>query len=668
MKNRPYIIAFAIATLLALAVWLFLPKKYSATTKLSDEYKEVDLAIGMNSMMAKLSGKMGAANTGVNDMGVYAQMLQTDDFAKAIARKRVAGKAVSYAKYLGEEDTVGAVKRNIEYNFSSRHQTLTIQFTDKDPVVASQMLDSVTCELQRRITTHRRQKAAAALDNAKKELDKAARDYAAASEKYARFIDANTDASEQSAIVEGEALSKEADLAAEHYKKVSEQYVRQLSLQKRAYVSFAVIIANTVPQKASNDHFWGYWLSFMFWALIFTKLWLLYDERRRQPQPIEMGDLFSPWSITLVVWGAILFFLSVSGDMLDPLSDKFKIDISLWVPILCVTSFITFNLMPAERSHRSNVIKVNITFFNVLYVIAMIITPLYIYQIYKLVSMFDTQDLMMNVRELAINGDGYGFLNYTFVVNEVLLLIALWRYPKVPMWQLLTIIAACLLYAVGNMEKITFFLVFTASVFVLYERRKISVRSILICGGVLILLFYVFNLGRSGEDSNYSKNESLFDFLSMYVLSAPVAFGRLHQTISDQFGSDTLWGIYLYFEKYFNGHVTTHQALQEFVQVPMYTNVYTVMRPYYTDFGHIGVACFAFLYGVLLGATYRLMKNRHAFGTCMYTYFAYVMALQFYDEFLTSGLPLIMQMTLLLWFITQDKIHFSLKGRPKSIK
>ena len=89
------------------------------------------------------------------------------------------------------------------------------------------------------------------------------------------------------------------------------------------------------------------------------------------------------------------------------------------------------------------------------------------------------------------------------------------------------------------------------------------------------------------------------------------------------------------------------------------------MRPFYTDFGNTGVAFFAFLYGVLLGVAYRLKTNGNNFGTCLYTYFVYVLTLQFFDEFITANLPLFGQMLILLAIITQNRIKFSFKKITK---
>ena len=143
MKRHPYILATAVATLLAIVVWLCLPKEYTAVTKVSDEYKETDLAIGLNSKNVFIRDMMGA-NSGMNDILVYCKTLKTEDFARTISHKQVPGKGMTYGEYIGERDTIGIIQEHINYNVSSKDATLAISFTDQDAVVASQMLDSVT--------------------------------------------------------------------------------------------------------------------------------------------------------------------------------------------------------------------------------------------------------------------------------------------------------------------------------------------------------------------------------------------------------------------------------------------------------------------------------------------------------------------------------------------
>lgn len=663
MSFRNYIIAFVSAIVLAIAAWLVVPHKYAAKVKLCDEYKETDLAVGLDQLSAKIK-KMMNSNVGINDMEVYANVLNSDEFARKISHKKLEGRNATYGEYLNTDDTIGTIKDNIYYNYSSRKNTLIIQFTDDNPEIAAQMLDSVTVELQKFISEKRRFIATKKFDNETALLSSAKESMEKSRNDYGSYADSHRNTKTESVRQEMNLFQGILENSQKEYENSVRQSVRQKMLSKRSYSSFAIIRSNTVPTH-KDTHLGGWIVAFVVLSLLLAKGYSLYKKRKQNPQKIQIGGLFSPWSITIGVWAAVIASIIFSGDLMDPLTSQFYTSISIWVPILCITSFVTFNLMEQKTPAADHEFKVNMTMFNALYIIAMIITPLYLYQIYKLVSMFDTQDLMNNVRELAIHGDGYGFLNYTFVVNEVLLLTALWLYPKIKWWQLTTIIIACILYAIGNMEKITVFLLFISSMFVLFERRVISVRTIVVIGLFLLIGFYFFNLARSGEDSNYSKNETLFDFIGMYILSGPVAYCKLHQNLSDQFGSDTLWGVYLYLSKWLSGDFIPHTPFQEFVTVPMWTNVYTVMRPFYTDFGNTGVAFFAFLYGVLLGVAYRLKTNGNNFGTCLYTYFVYVLTLQFFDEFITANLPLFGQMLILLAIITQNRIKFSFKKITK---
>ena len=62
----------------------------------------------------------------------------------------------------------------------------------------------------------------------------------------------------------------------------------------------------------------------------------------------------------------------------------------------------------------------------------------------------------------------------------MLLVVALWEYPKVPLWKLTTIIIASIMSAVAIMEKGMLFFLFISVLFILYEKRTIRIRSILI--------------------------------------------------------------------------------------------------------------------------------------------------------------------------------------------
>lgn len=672
MKRYPYIFATAVATLLAIVVWLCIPKKYTAITKLSDEYKETELAIGFNTVRAHLKDALGGANTGINDMEIYCRILKTEDFARSIAQKKIARRGnretgrqgvqdITYGEYLNEKDTIEAVLDNINYNYSNKQATLAISFTDKDPLIAAQMLDSVTVHLQEIITHYRQSNARTALLNAQTSLDAAKEKYKEAQTKYNTFADSHTTLSSPIEEQEEQALAKECKTAYSIYDKAAVEYARQQALKQRAYLSFAVIQNNTVPEKA-NNHLMGYIISFVVISLFITFVTTAFYKRRITLELKGLGDFFSPLTLTIAIWAIILGLYYALETDLYPITRQFYYCFIIWIPIFLICTTVIYSLSSEQKPNvtAADGIDYNKYTFYTFFIISLIITPLYVYRVIQIVTMFGTEDLMTNIRTLALYGEGQGILNYSVVINQALFVVALWAHPRVPTWQVVILGIACLMNSLAIMEKGSMFFVFVSSVFVLFEKKVIKIRSILIFSVIIFIVFYLFNLGRAGEGSDYQKEETILDFFIMYVLSPPVAFCQLPEEVTPQFGTNTFEVVYLFLSRLGIGDFIVKDKLQEFVFVPVSTNVYTIFQPFFIDFGYRGIAVFAGIYGCIIGWIYRLYKNGNGVGACLYTYAVYVLLLQFYQENVFYSLVFVLQFTFFIVLFTQKKIKLSL--------
>lgn len=659
IKKHPYITATISATLLALVVWFCVPKEYTATTEISDEYKEVDISIGLNRLRARAREISGTVNSGINDMEVYCMVLKSEDFARIISHKQIPGKKITYGEYLNDKDTIGAVSDNINYIYDSEQATLTIALTDKNALVASQMLYIVTNELQHTITTYRRDIAEKTLANLKFLRKKAELKYKEAQEKLISYTDAHLYLNTKKYIQEREALEKNAMIDYKHYEDMTVQYTRQLALTKRSYSSFAIIKANTVPTSISNN-FLAYLMPIWMIIMALTKGVILLRRRYEENCKIDIGGIFAPWYITMGVWGGMLILFLFIKDLLDPLTDQFYISISLWLPIFVITSFVTFNLLEHKtKPFPSEGIPINKIFFYPLFIIVLLFSPMYVYNVWEAISTFETEDMLKNARLLSVHGEGHGFLNYTIVIAQSLLLTTLWSYPRIPKWQVLAIIFCCLLNALAIMEKGSIFLVILCSSYVLFERGVIKIRTIGFMGVFILLFFYFFNLMREGGESEYAQNESLLDFIAMYVMSPPVAFCKTVREVIPQFGINTFEVIYDHLNRLGIGNYEIHEKRQEFVLVPMPTNVYTIMQPFFRDFGYIGVAFFAWIYGLLSGVLYRFSCNGNPFCICLYTYMVELLILQFFQENIFLTLAFVVQLVMLVFILTQDIVKIS---------
>ena len=112
--------------------------------------------------------------------------------------------------------------------------------------------------------------------------------------------------------------------------------------------------------------------------------------------------------------------------------------------------------------------------FYFLLTISVIITPLFIKRIMDIVMMFGTEDLMLNMRNLAVYGNQQSFLNYAIVVNETLMIVALWAYPQVKKWVMAVACLSSLANSIAIMEKGGMLLVIFCIVFILYQRSYIQ--------------------------------------------------------------------------------------------------------------------------------------------------------------------------------------------------
>ena len=672
VRKHPYIITTITSIFLAVVVWMLVPKHYTAQTTLSDEYKETDLVVGLNNINVFIRNATGAEDLGVNNVEVYAKILKSYDFDQKIANIKIPGKGIKYADYLNEEDTLKEIRDRISYNVRTKKSTLTIAFTDRDPLVASQMLDSITAFLQSEITTARRKMSAAAFKNSLEERKSAGIAYKEAQAKYASYVDTHFDTELDEEKSEERALQNELSECYKHYSAAAEKCARYDMLLKRSYFSFAVLKVNQVPEE-SLPYLIGYILIFVFFSLLAVKGYHLYKDRRLRPTTMDLGGASSPWCITIVVWATLMFAMMFRDPtiLMSP-SSQFYISLALWLLFFTLTSVVTYNLLPTNSTDKSKLAEqasapikfsnINKFVFYFLFLVSIVITPLFLKKIMDTVMMFGTNDLLNNMRTLAIFGNEQGFLNYAIVINEVLMIVALFAYPNIKKWVLIVSCLSSLVNSIAIMEKGGILLVAFCIIFILYQRGHIKLRTIAIIGVIIVFLSYGFNLIReSGESLSAKSNEySLFDFIGMYLLSPPVAYCQITQELSPQFGAHSFPLVYFFLNKFCGGNYEFFDRLQDFVFVPVSTNVYTIFQPFYMDFGQFGIAVFAIIYGVMTGWVYRLMRNGNPFGKCFYMYIGYVLVLQFFQEYIFTGNLHIIQLIVFIFMCTQDKFEISI--------
>ena len=676
-----YVIACVVSALFgALYSWC-IPVAYTAEKVLVDESSEMDLVIGTNHFREWYREKAGF-DRGVNNVEVYSQMLGSREFAEELSSIEIPGYGMTYLDYVKKyhkypwwhckgsiddlEDALTRIQECIRYRAVAKDKKLIIQVADPDPVVSAILVDSVSSRLNQTISEKRRQLSLVLYESMADILENAKVRYEQLQAQASSYLEQHLNHFRAEEVSQYTTLTRQAKIANDTYQTVKLQYLRQKMLSERLFMSFYTLKEASVPLHPSNPQYLLNILAFMVIAVFFTTWAVLFKYVNNAGKPIQYGDMFSPWFITIGIWALILVGYYLQPGLLYPLKEQFFICLAVWIPVLCLSAFLTYNLLPrqAESSRRRIVTQpFNVLVFNFLFIISVAITPLYLYAILKIVSQFGTEDFISNIRIFAVHGnESFGYLSLSYVLNQALLIMALWRYPRIPLWQLLMVYCLALMNAFAIMEKGMLFYIVIVTLFVTYQKRLLRMRSVVLTLAVIVMVFFVINLFRTDDDS-YAEETTLLDFVVMYVLSPPVAFGTLSQDISLQPGAHTFVAIYKLLNSWGLGNFAVGDRVQDFVYVPIPTNIYTVFQPFFEDFKYWGIAFFALVYGVFSGWLYRLYQNGDALGKIVYTYLVYVLILQFYQENLILNMVQFGHFVFLSFLVQQRFFGFNFAGR-----
>lgn len=75
------------------------------------------------------------------------------------------------------------------------------------------------------------------------------------------------------------------------------------------------------------------------------------------------------------------------------------------------------------------------------------------------------------------------------------------------------------------------------------------------------------------------------------------------------------------------------RVADNWVNVPVRTNVYTVMSSFYMDFGNVGIFLFSILYGSIYGLIYNYSKKNVLLFIILYASWAPFLVLQFFSDY-----------------------------------
>lgn len=181
---------------------------------------------------------------------------------------------------LNEKDAakLEGLRKQISAEVDKKTAITTLSITLQDPKVTATIADSVVSKLQQYITTYRTSKAKEDCQYLEKLYKERQQEYYDAQQRYARYVDANSNVVFQSTMAERERLQNDMNLAYQVYSQVAQQLqVARAKVQEEKPV-FAVVEPAVVPLYPSNTSRKVIVIGFVFLAVALTGAWKLWGK------------------------------------------------------------------------------------------------------------------------------------------------------------------------------------------------------------------------------------------------------------------------------------------------------------------------------------------------------------------------------------------------------
>lgn len=182
---------------------------------------------------------------------------------------------------LNEEDAakLEGLRKLITAEVDKKTAITTLTITLQDPKVTATMADSIISKLQQYITTYRTSKAKEDCQYLEMLYKERQQEYYTAQQRYAHYVDANSNVVFQSTLAERERLQNDMSLAYQVYSQVAQQLqVARAKVQEEKPV-FAVVEPAVVPLQPSGTSRKVIVVGFVFLAVALTCAWMLVGKK-----------------------------------------------------------------------------------------------------------------------------------------------------------------------------------------------------------------------------------------------------------------------------------------------------------------------------------------------------------------------------------------------------
>lgn len=362
--------------------------------------------------------------------------------------------------------------------------------------------------------------------------------------------------------------------------------------------------------------------------------------------------IINPLFIVPFLWANVLLLYNLVPHILYSLQNQFLIAIFLWVTCFTIGGLlINFSLERLAIFHNK---YFNFKVFNLYYWIIIIFAPVCVYLLVVEALKVDIQYLFVMLRSFNTGSEktetSFAVLGYIFNFTFAGLLLKIQNYEsanKGDKLKLNMLILMNVLLSIVTVARTSFLFLAISSFVVLYFKGKLTIKHYVVSIGSLVFLMVALTVIRSMISWQENEESSFVTTLSIYMFGGLPAFDTLSIDSNGQFGSHTFRFFYALLNA-IGGNFEVKDTIYEYVNVPIETNVYTVMCPFFKDFGYYGIVIFGFIYGFIFQMLFKLSLKNYKIIQLVFAYIFPMLLMQFFGEYLFSNLSVFFQ--ILIYF------------------
>lgn len=354
---------------------------------------------------------------------------------------------------------------------------------------------------------------------------------------------------------------------------------------------------------------------------------------------IKTKSIFSPEVLVTGIWIFIIALYYVLPHNLYAIDGKFVICILIWVFGFFISSSVAYSLTGCGKM----VVRKNEQMYKYEMIFAAIATLIMAIECIRLALTSDYFFLYLRALNTGLDDEIqsdvnplWGYLRSAMIVVYLIELIN--SNPGNKRRRIIFFVLNILTCFV-TMAKSQLFLVVFSTVVILYRKKKIRMRQLCMVALVCLTLFSLMQLLRAQDSNDFS----MLNFLSIYILSGSVAFDEFNPALFNS-GSNTFRFFIALANRLGLSNVAANETILEYTTIgpDSITNVYTLLFPYFVDFGYMGIVVFSIINGALCGYFYKKSQKSEP-AQIMYAMLSYTIVFGFFGEILFANLSTFLQ-------------------------